>query len=316
MSGVGLPSPTASPPAEPFAVASAAAAARMDGAVSTVVFGAGRRPETATHVSLPDFDGPLGLLLSLIESQRLDVLSVPLGALAGAYLEALATLEVDRIANVSSFVAVAGQLILIKSRALLPRHQPAAVEADPFDEVADPEAELRARLILFRAFRDAGAALQIIAADRIGLFRREPSTAQAAALAGSRPADAPPLDPAILGRAIERVVAVVPPTPLPAEVLARTITIAERAAIIRAALRDAGSFVLQELLRDVRDRVVITVTFLAMLELMKRREIVVEQAEPWGPIVARSMTPAERAAAGPAAIAPDAPIDETLETFS
>ena len=55
---------------------------------------------------------------------------------------------------------------------------------------------------------------------------------------------------------------------------------------------------LQELLRDVHDRVVVVVTFLAMLELVKRREIVVEQAEPWGPIVARATTPAERAAAG------------------
>ena len=48
----------------------------------------------------------------------------------------------------------------------------------------------------------------------------------------------------------------------------------------------------------MHDRVVVAVTFLALLELMKRREIVVEQAEPWGPITARRMTAAERAAAG------------------
>ena len=66
----------------------------------------------------------------------------------------------------------------------------------------------------------------------------------------------------------------------------------------------------------MRDRVVIAVTFLAMLELMKRREIVVEQAEPWGPIVARVTTPEERAAAGVAAVAADAPIDESLESFA
>ena len=57
--------------------------------------------------------------------------------------------------------------------------------------------------------------------------------------------------------------------------------------MIREAIRNAGAVVLQDLLRGVRDRVVIAVTFLAMLELMKRREIVVTQAEPWGPIVAR-----------------------------
>ena len=93
----------------------------------------------------------------------------------------------------------------------------------------------------------------------------------------------------------------------------RAITLAERAEIIRAALRDAPTVVLQDLLAGVRDRVVIAVTFLAMLELMKRREIVVEQAAPWGPIVARATTAEERAAAGFAA---DAPIDESLESFA
>ena len=99
--------------------------------------------------------------------------------------------------------------------------------------------------------------------------------------------------------------------------MARTITITERAAIIRDALRDAPTVVLQDLLAGVRDRVVIAITFLAMLELMKRREIVVEQAEPWGPIVARVTT---RRRSGPrpgvADLADDEPLDESLESFA
>ena len=98
--------------------------------------------------------------------------------------------------------------------------------------------------------------------------------------------------------------------------MARTVTITERAAIIRDALRDAPSFVLQDLLAGIRDRVVIAITFLAMLELMKRREIVVEQATPWGPIVARPTTTQERAAAGVGDIGEDEPLDETLESFA
>ena len=90
----------------------------------------------------------------------------------------------------------------------------------------------------------------------------------------------------------------------------RTITLTERAEIIRAALRGAPTVVLQDLLGGVRDRVVIAVTFLAMLELMKRREIVVSQEAPWGPIVARATTAEERAAAGVAADAEAAPLDE------
>lgn len=140
--------------------------------------------------------------------------------------------------------------------------------------------------------------------------------AHAAALAGARPVDAPPLDPILLARAIAHLAAIAPVPEAPPEVVARTITLAERASIIREALRHAPFVVLQKLLTGVHDRVVVAVTFLAMLELMKRREIVVEQATPWGPIVARATTPEERAAAGVVEAVVDVPLDESLETFA
>ena len=276
-----------------------------------VVFGEGRRPEAATHVRLDTFDGPLALLLSLIEARQLDVLTVPLGALAEAYLDALAGLTADRIGNVSAFIAVAGQLIVIKSRAMLPRRSE-PVASDP-EEAADPEAELRARLVLYRTYRDAGNVLQAAGLERVGMFRREPGIALAAGRAGAAVGSVKAMPPALLTRSLERLLRVVPPPPPPPETIARTITITERAAIIRAALHGAARVVLQELLRGVRDRVVMVITFLAMLELMKRREIVVEQAQPWGPIVARLTTPDER---GNLLLPADEPLDETLESFA
>jgi segregation and condensation protein A len=280
-----------------------------DRTATDVTFGDGRRPETATHIKVEGFEGPLGLLLSLIEARQLDVLTVPLGALAGAYLEALAGLDADRIGNVSSFVAVAAQLILIKSRAMLPRH---AEEAVGLEDEPDPEAELRARLLLFRAYRDAGAKLQANALTAIGLFRREPGAAQSAALAGAAPVDAPPLQPALLSTAVAGLVRLAPPIDPPPEVMPRAITLADRAAVIRAAVRNADAIVLQDLLRDVRDRVVVAITFLAMLELMKRREIVVKQAQPWGPIAVRRTTPDEQAGV---AMDGEEAFDESLESF-
>ncbi|MES2208986.1 MAG: segregation/condensation protein A [Chloroflexota bacterium] len=280
-----------------------------------VRFGPGRRPEDATEVVLAEWAGPLGLLLTLIEARRLDVLTVPLGALAGAYLEALATLEGDRITNVSSFVAVASQLILIKSRAMLPRHSDSGEPGAMPDEGPDPEAELRERLILYRAYRDAGTALQAVASCRMGLFRREPATALAAAVAGARTPDAPPLDPEFLRGALARLATVVTPPETPPEMIRRSITLSQRATILRAALRAAPSVVLQDLLRGVRDRVVVAVTFLAMLELMKRREIVVEQSTPFGPITARRASAAERAASGLSEADADAPLDESMAGF-
>jgi segregation and condensation protein A len=276
----------------------------------------GRGSDWATHVRIAEWEGPLGLLLSLIEARRLDVLTVPLGGLAEAYLEALATIEHDRMSSISTFVAVASQLILIKSRAMLPR-RPAAPDADPDDEGIDPEAELRARLLLYRAFRDAGATLHGVAVQRVGLFRREPSTALAAGLAGATSAPSvAPLDPMLLVRALDGLVQILPEPEPPPEVVPRSITLAQRASIIRLALQGVPSIVLQDLLRGVHDRVVVAVTFLAMLELMKRREVVVEQAEPFGPITARRTTAEERSAAG---VAPDverAPLDETLDTYA
>jgi segregation and condensation protein A len=184
----------------------------------------------------------------------------------------------------SSFVSICAQLILIKSRALLPR--PRTDDAGGGEEVGDPEEELRARLLLYRRYRDAGQRL----AQRLelgGLFRREPAVAVAAGYAGARAPAGPPLDIELLSGALAGMLRIVVPVPPRPETLARTVTMEERADAIRQALRGAPALVLQELLRDVRDRVVWAVTFMAMLELVKGRELTVEQAEPWGPISIR-----------------------------
>ncbi|MDA8237452.1 MAG: ScpA family protein [Chloroflexi bacterium] len=251
-----------------------------------IAFSDRRRPEDATRVRLADWEGPLGLLLALVEARRLDILTVPLGGLTEAYLDALAGLGDDRLGNLAAFVSVASQLILIKSRELLPRPPAAAV---PLDEEPDPEAVLRARLLAYRAFRDAAARIQAGALAGRLLARREPSVALAAGRAGAVAPLPPRLDPALLARALERLATIAPPAAPPPETIPRTITLGERAALIRAALAGAGPVVLQELLAGVRDRVVVAVTFLAMLELVKRREATVEQEVPWGPIIVRSV---------------------------
>jgi segregation and condensation protein A len=287
----------------------------VDGAPA-IAFAEGKRPEAAAHVTLAAFDGPLALLLALIEARQLDVLTVPLGALAGAYLDALALLDVDRMGHVSAFIAVAGQLILIKSRALLPRRGP-ELPGVLAEDGLDPEAELRARLIEYRAYRDAGGALLLHAAQVVGLYHREQAASRSAGLAGARPDAAAAMNVNILVDALAGIARLAPPPPPPPETIRRTVTMAARAALIRKALDGAPLVVLQDLLRGVRDRVVVAVTFLAMLELVKRREIVVEQTEPFGPITARRTTAEERTAAGVSAtVEDDAPLDETLEDFA
>ena len=74
-----------------------------------ISFADGPRPEESTHVRTDFFDGPLALLLALIEQRQLDVLTVRLGDLAGAYLDAIARIEHGRLGLLSSFVTVCSQ---------------------------------------------------------------------------------------------------------------------------------------------------------------------------------------------------------------
>lgn len=268
--------------------------ATADAGMVEITFADTRRPEDATHVRSNVFDGPLALLLSLIEQRQLDVLTVRLGDLAGAYLEALARIEDGRLPLLSSFVTICSQLILIKSRALLPRPivAPAAVATV---EGGDPEEELRQRLVEYRMYRDAGRALAERLAAGTSLFHREVEAAVAAGRAGARPEVLEPMDARLLADALVETSRLVLPPPPPPETIARTITLAERAAVIRSALGRAPVFVLQELLEGVRDRVLVAVTFLALLEMSKGREVVIEQAQPWGPISVRRSTREETA---------------------
>ncbi len=246
-------------------------------------------PDRAAHVTLEGYDGPLALLLGLIEQRQLDILEVPLGDLAGAYLEALAGLDREQMAHISAFVSVASQLILIKSRAILPRPPLVAI---PIDEGPDPETALRERLVLYRIFRDAGRALRGRLESGWEVFRREPGAAIASARSGSRPDEGPPLDAHLLSDALEGALRLAPVPAPPPEVVPRLVTLEERAALIRAALREAPVVVLQDLLEDLGDRIVVAVTFLAMLELVKGRELVVVQDRPFGPIVCRARSAA------------------------
>jgi segregation and condensation protein A len=234
---------------------------------------------SAFELRLPVFEGPLQLLLHLIESRQLDVLSVPLAEVADAYVAHLAQHPVDAT-NLSEFVAIAAQLILLKSRRLLP--------AEPLPALADgeeepDEAELRRRLLEYRVMRDASLALgerDLVAP----LMRREPRDSDLPEVA------APQLPVAFLADALERLAAVAEPEAPPPEVMVREITIGMQIATLRSAMSRGGRVVLQSILATCRSRTETAVTVLAALELVRRRQVTVQQDETFGPIV---ITPLE-----------------------
>src|SRR4051812_16644740 len=97
---------------------------------AAISFDEDARPDRAALVRLDGFEGPLAVLLALIEQRQLDVLTVPLGDLCGAYLAAIADLRASQLPHISAFIAVSSQLILIKSRAILPRAPQVAAGAE------------------------------------------------------------------------------------------------------------------------------------------------------------------------------------------
>jgi segregation and condensation protein A len=230
-------------------------------------------PPPEFQLELEVFEGPLPLLLHLIETAELDIRTVPLATVADAYVAYLASHPVDS-ANLAQFVATAAQLIWLKSRSLLA--EPVEVLAAGGDEV--DEEELRRRLLEYRAIRDA--ARELVGRDQVApMWRREP-----------RPADLPeaplvPLGAALLAEALVRMTAVAEPEPEPPEIVPREVTVGEQIVVLRRALSASGRVVLQAILEAAQTRTERVVTLLAALELVRRRELRAEQATLFGPIV-------------------------------
>jgi segregation and condensation protein A len=232
------------------------------------------------EVRLDVFSGPLDLLLQLIESRQLDVLTVPLAEMADAYVQHFSSHPVAA-AELTDFVAVASQLILLKSRRLLPGD---ALDAGIATEDEPDEEELRRRLTEYRALRDAARILGEWDMARPA-YRREPREADLP----EAPSD--PLPPALLAEALQRLAAIPEPEQPPSEVVPREATIAMQIAVLRAAMGSAGQLVLQRVLAACRSRTEVTVTMMAMLELVRRRQATVEQQELFGPILLHTIGP-------------------------
>jgi segregation and condensation protein A len=225
-------------------------------------------------LALPVFEGPLQLLLHLIESRQLDVLTVPLAEVADAYVEHLSRHAVD-VANLSEFVSIAAQLIFLKSKRLLPS-EPMPPLAEGGDE--PDEEELRRRILEYRVLRDAARQL----AERDGttpVLRREPREADLPEV----PAEPMPI--AVLVAALEALAAIPEPVAPPPAVVPREITIGQQIAVLQQAMSAGGRVLLQTILARCRSRTEAAVTFLAALELVRRRQVTADQHEIFGPIV-------------------------------
>jgi segregation and condensation protein A len=106
----------------------------------------------------PPFEGPLDLLLHLVTEHQVDIFDIPIARITEAYLVALKSMQELDIDLAGEFLQMAAQLILVKSKMLLPRTE-VADDADPAEEQGDPRAELVRRLLEYQKYKEAAEEL-------------------------------------------------------------------------------------------------------------------------------------------------------------
>ena len=231
-------------------------------------------------VSLPIFDGPIGLLLHLIEREELDITEVSLVAITDQYLREIESMQGIEPEALADFLVVAARLLYIKSRGLLP--QP---EGEEEEEESKSEALIQ-QLLDYRRFRAAAGELRLRAS--IGLR----TSARLTPPQLDRRMDLSALTIEKLAEAAQRALSDLPSDPDLPSVRAYPISVAEMCSTIRERIRGqagengkaGGLLTFSALLSQSRSRQEIIVTFLAVLELIKQREISAEQEETFGEI--------------------------------
>ena len=239
-------------------------------------------------VRLPIFEGPLDLLLHLIEKRQMEITTISLVAVTDQYLAYLQQWEAEElpVANMAAFVSIAARLLFIKSQSLLPRtsRDEPTEEAESAAEMAE---ELQRHLVEYKLTKEIATHLR----------QREVSGLQTHGRSG-------------LLAGIEAQLAWTPPTLVGLEVQSLTtafqrllelrakeaangadflpiarITVKERISEIANLLKTKPSLLLTEVIENESSRFVIIVTFLAVLEMWKHERIAVRQESLLGPIL-------------------------------
>jgi segregation and condensation protein A len=233
-------------------------------------------PPQALEVFLEAFEGPLDLLLYLIRRQNLNILDIPVAEITHQYMQYIELMQDLELELAGEYLVMAAMLAEIKSRMLLPRPS-----GDGTEEEEDPRAELIRRLQEYERYKQAAEDI-----DALPRLERDQWTASAE----------------IVGR---KVVRLVPQVQLQEmllafkEVLARSqmfahlhvrreqLSVRQRMSEVMATLRSSSFVEFVQLFRPEEGRLGVTVTFVALLELVRECLIDIVQAEPYKPLHVR-----------------------------
>src|ERR1700747_2462723 len=217
-------------------------------------------------VKLEVFEGPLDLLLYLIKQDEIDIYDISLERITSQYLEHLQAFKELNIELAGEFIVMAANLIYLKSRSLLPRDQQPP-EEDAAEE--DPRWELIRQLIEYKKFKEAAAELNLRALEQERIFIRE---------AGSSPALQEPLRLGDVGifqliSAFQTVLKRIEARQDMQEIFSERFSVSEKIDAILQRVGTGACLRFSDLFGAAASRVEVVVTFLALLELIRLKQV-------------------------------------------
>ncbi|MGZ5024039.1 MAG: segregation and condensation protein A [Chthoniobacterales bacterium] len=234
--------------------------------------------ESDYKVKLEIFEGPLDLLLYLIKRDELDIYDISIERITRQYLEYLQAFKELNIDVAGEFVVMAANLIYLKSRSLLP------VDQQPPEEDAeedDPRWDLIRQLIEYKKFKEAAAQLQVRQLEEAGRFVRQTN--------GVDPIAAAPLHLGEVGifqliNAFQNVIKRLEAREDLQEIFGEHYTVSDKIEWILQHVADGVPLRFSELFASMASRVEIVVTFLALLELIRLRQVRATQSDAFAEI--------------------------------
>lgn len=217
-------------------------------------------------VETEKFEGPLDLLLQLIEKEKLDICQISLAKITDKYLERVAAIEGNGD-EMAEFLLIAAKLLYIKSKNLLPNSKTEEEE----EEIAD----LEAKLLEYQRYKEAAKSLEEILAKGNRGFRRKAKNELA--INFLPPKD---LNSSKLYAIFQEVISKLEEDKPEEEVLETpNITIEDKRNLIKSAIKKGERISFRKILFTAKSKVEIIVSFLAVLEMIKQKEIKVSQTK-------------------------------------
>ena len=230
------------------------------------------------EVKLDAFSGPLDLLLHLINRLEIDIYDIPMAALTGQYIDHIHAMQELELNEASEYLVMAATLLAIKSRMLLPIHEGEEFEDALNIDEPDPREELVSRLIEYRKYKEAAGELQELEKERALVFTKAPSD-----LSSFMPDEQLALfdnninvyDMLSAFQKLMRRKQL--KKPLATRIARQEISVKEQMRSVVNVLKQAGGKLMFSQLFKYEDKPMLVLTFLTLLELMKRQVVFVEQ---------------------------------------